>query len=54
MIQKDSQVKGLDFKGNSIEGKVEYIVGFGIVAIVRIDEDRLGTTEAYISNLEEK
>jgi hypothetical protein len=54
MIKKDSLVAGLNFKGNSIEGVVEHIVGFGTVAIVRVNEDRLGITEAYISDLEEK
>jgi hypothetical protein len=54
MIEKDSLVQGIDFKGNDIEGIVEHIVGFGHVAIVRVSEDRLGTTEAYISELNEK
>jgi predicted RNA-binding protein with RPS1 domain len=54
MIREDSLVQGVDFKGNEIQGKVEHIVGFGDVAIIRVNEDRTGLVNAYISDLYEK
>jgi hypothetical protein len=45
------QVAGVSVDGTDIEGKIERIVGFGNVAIVRINEDRLGLTEAHIKDL---
>jgi hypothetical protein len=49
----NSQVRGLDFKGNNIEGTVVDIVRLANVAIIRINEDRTGLTEAYVEDLKE-
>jgi predicted RNA-binding protein with RPS1 domain len=49
-----SNVNGLDFKGNNVSGRVEYIVGFGDVAVVRINDDRTGLVECYVNNLNEQ
>lgn len=54
MIEKGSNVQGINFQGDDIKGVVEHIVGFtDEIAIVRINHDRLGFTECYIENLKE-
>jgi hypothetical protein len=53
VMEKKSKVTGIDFRGNNVVGVVECIVGFGDIAIVRINEDRTGLTECYVSDLKE-
>lgn len=54
MIQVGSDVKGINFDGKNIEGKVENIVGFNQVVIVRTGKDRLDLAYCSINNLKEK
>lgn len=49
-----ANVNGVDFKGNNVTGTVEFFAGFGDVAVVRVNSDRLGTTECYVSDLKEQ
>lgn len=49
-----ANVNGVDFKGNNVSGRVEHIVGFGDVAIVRVNEDRTGLTQCYVGDLTEQ
>jgi hypothetical protein len=46
-------VIGIDFDNKEVLGKLENIVGFGDVAIVRVNEDRLGLRYCYVSDIKE-
>lgn len=52
-INKNMKVQGVDFEGRDVAGKVEHIVGFGDVAVVRVNEDRMGLRYCYVENLKE-
>lgn len=54
MIEEGKLVSGVDMNGNSVNGKLEAIAGFGMVGVVRTSEDRLGLSHCHIENLTEQ
>lgn len=52
-MQIGSQIKGVDLKGNKIQGTIENVVKLAGIAIIKTGEDRTHITEAYINDLEE-
>lgn len=52
-MNNERLVNAIDFDGKNITGKLEKVVGFGDVAIIRVNEDRLGLRYAFIENVKE-
>lgn len=51
-MENNINVKGTDFSGKEIAGKLVGIAGFGNVAIIKISEDRLEIAYCEVKNIE--